>query len=116
MIFVIKSHESAKRESISSSWQTFARQSGKISTAPLLFHPRASLPFKSRTSEATTIKEQKAEKEKGAEAYLGVWREWKAGQRGEGWIEGEMKERAKETHCCEGVENEENARGESREE
>lgn len=84
MIFVIKSHESAKRESISSSWQTFARQSGKISTAPLLFHPRASLPFKSRTSEATTIKEQKAEKEKGAEAYLGVWREWKAGQRGGG--------------------------------
>lgn len=65
MIFVIKSHESAKRESISSSWQTFARQSGKISTAPLLFHSRASPPFKSRTSEATTIKEQKAEKEKG---------------------------------------------------
>lgn len=33
-----------------------------------------------------------------------------------GWTEGEMKERVKETHCCGGVENEENTRGESREE
>lgn len=83
MTFVIKSHES-----ISSSWQTFARQGGKISTAPL--PPRGPRPFKSRTSEATTIKEQKArERGGGRGAHLGI--------RGGGL---EMKERVKETHCC----------------
>lgn len=63
MTFVIKSHES-----ISSSWQTFARQGGKISTAPL--PPRGPRPFKSRTSEATTIKEQKARERGGARGAL----------------------------------------------
>lgn len=58
MTFVIKSHESASQSPRPG--KLFARQGGKISTAPL--PPR---PFKSRTSEATTIKEQKAkEKER----------------------------------------------------
>lgn len=61
MTFVIKSHESASQSPRPG--KLFARQGGKISTAPL--PPRGPRPFKSRTSEATTIKEQKAkEKER----------------------------------------------------